>query len=96
MIYTARQAFHASRESSNALEAVFIHITRACMDAIRQYSQFHFTQCTYTIPSYVMGFSLYDIPTIREKIVRHLKTLEYNVHVSQKRPATLIVSWGHF
>ena len=95
MNYTARQAFHTSNQVINNFEAVYTHVTFGCMETIQRYSEFHFNECTFTVPTYVMGFAIFDPSKLKSRLKKHLRTLEYKVKTSKKDPYILVISWKH-
>ena len=95
MNYTARQAFHTSSEIVTNFEAVRVHIIYLCMETIKRYSEFHFHECTFQIPQYLIGYALFDPRAIRRSLKSHLKGLEYKVKKSYKDEYNILISWGH-
>ena len=95
MNYTARQAFYNSNQVLNNFEAVYVHISFMCMESIRRYSEFHYNNCTYTIPMYIMGFAIYDFQQIKRRLKKHLRDLEYKVKTSKVSPNIICISWSH-
>lgn len=95
MNYTARQAYNVSTQVVTNFEAVYAHICFQCMESIQRFSEFHFTHCTFGIPKYVVGYAVYDSNTIRKRLKRHLRSLEYKVKKSKDDPDTIIISWSH-
>lgn len=95
MNYTARQAFHTSNQILNNFESVYTHIAFMCMENIQRYSEFHFNCCTFSIPRYVMGFATFDAEKVKDRLRKHLKSLEYRVKTSKTDKNTICISWGH-
>ena len=95
MNYTARQAFHNSSQVLNNFEAVYVHISFMCMESIRRYSEFHFNHCTFTIPPHILGFALCDPKSVKRRLKRHLRDLEYKVVTAKNDPNVIIISWAH-
>ncbi len=95
MNYTARQAFHTSSEIVTNFEAVRVHIFYLCMESIKRYSEFHFNECTFQIPQYLLGYALFDARAVRKALTKHLRSLEYKVRKSPIDGNTILISWGH-
>ena len=95
MNYTARQAFVVSNQVLNNFEAVYTHITFMCMETIKRFAEFHFHQCRFTIPAYVMGFAPHDISKVRKRLKKHLRDLEYKCKTSSTDHAVIRISWKH-
>ena len=95
MNYTARQAFSVSTQVLTNFEAVYSHICFQCMESLQRFSEFHFTQCAFTIPTYVVGYAVFDIRKVKHRLKRHLRSLEYRVKTSKADKSTIIISWDH-
>ena len=93
MNYTARQAYNVSAQVVTNFEAVYSHICFQCMESIQRFSEFHFTNCTFSIPAYVVGYAVYDFHKVRKRLKRHLRSLEYKVRKTNDH--TLLISWSH-
>lgn len=93
MIYfSATQAYNQSNEIINNFEAVYLHIAEQCMQHIRRHCEFHFNRCTFQIPSYVMGYALFDTKKVRRRLRKHLRSLEYKVKNGKN---SIVISWEH-
>lgn len=95
MNYTARQAYFQSSQITTNFDAVFTHITFMCMETIKRFSEFHFDKCTFAIPSYVMGFAIYDWRVVKKRLKKHLRSLEYKVKTSTEDEQIIVISWKH-
>ena len=95
MNYTARQAFVVSNQILNNFEAVYTHITYMCMETIQRFAEFHFNQCHFTIPKYIMGFAVFDYNKVRKRLKGHLRDLEYKCKTSKSNDHTIKISWKH-
>ena len=95
MNYTARQAFHTSNQVVTNFDAVFVHIAYQCMEVIKRYSEFHFNECNYKIPEYIIGYAIYDAHAIKRKLKKQLRQLEYKVFTSKDDRNTICISWQH-
>ena len=95
MNYTARQAFVVSNQVLNNFEAVYTHITYMCMETIQRFAEFHFNHCSFTIPRYIMGFASFDNNSVRKRLKKHLRDLEYKCKTSKSDKKTILISWKH-
>ena len=95
MNFTARQAYHQSSQVTNNFDSVFTHITFMCMETIKRFSEFHFDKCSFEIPSYIMGFAIYDWNKVKTRLKKHLRSLEYKVKTSSDNEQTIMISWKH-
>ncbi len=95
MNYTARQAYHQSSQITNNFDAVFTHITFMCMETIRRFSEFHCDKCVFEIPTYIMGFAIYDWRVVKYRLKKHLHSLEYKVKTSDNDEHVLVIWWKH-
>lgn len=95
MNYTARQAFCKSNEVLNNFDAVCTHVIFLCMENIKRYSEFHYNECSFVIPQYILGFAIFNPHRVKRKIKQHLRSLEYKVITSQSDNFILHISWEH-
>ncbi len=97
MNYTARQAYNVSSQIITNSEAVYSHICYTCMESIKRYSEFHFSHCPFTIPTYLVGFAVFDPIKVKHRLKKHLRSLEYKVKTDNesKNKLSIIVSWSH-
>ena len=95
MNYTARQAFCKSNEVLTNFEAVYTHISFLCMENVKRFSEFHSNMCTFSIPTYILGFALYKVTDVKKRLKKYLRSLEYVVQNSHTSDNTIVISWGH-
>ncbi len=95
MNYTARQAYNMSTQTVTNFEAVYSHICFQCIESIQRFSEFHFSHCTFEIPTYIIGYAVYDSNIVRRRLKKHLRSLEYKVKTCKLNPRIIYISWSH-
>jgi len=96
MDYSARDAFIVSNQVLNNFEAAYTHIAFLCMECIKQFSEFHYNSCAFSIPPFMIGFALYNVAAVNHRLRKHLRRLGYRVWSAPGGTRhRLHISWGH-